>query len=88
MLAFVLAAREQIQIGQPNEPHLRLFLLQEESGEGVGIEWQRQIGQADGCAKTTVSYFLWEGEAENITYCQCYSTETGSLLPPEETMCQ
>lgn len=88
MLAFLLAAKEELQIGQQDEPHLRLFLLQETSGEGIGVEWQREIGQPNGCAKTTVTYLLWEGDAEIIRYCQCQNMQTGALLPPEDAMCR
>ena len=45
-LAFSLAARGQLQMGETEGNHLRIFLLQERDAEGIGLE-RAQIDQAD-----------------------------------------
>lgn len=73
LLAVVIASRGQVRLGAQESAHLRLFLVQEEGNNGLGIEWTR-AGATEGenrCWRTSVSYWLWEGRGENVTYCQC-----------------
>lgn len=71
VFAVVLAARQQIQIGDDPQSHLRLFLVQEPDARGVGLEWARPSGTA-GCAQTRLAYLLWRGEGQNARFCSCY----------------
>ena len=65
-MAFNLAMRTEINIGS----NVRVFLVAEDSGEGIGVEWQRPFTSTDAaCTETSVNYFMWEGEPENTTYC-------------------
>ena len=79
VVAFVLATQGEIMVGKETNSHTRLFLLQEEDTEGVGIEWTRRARESPGCAQTSLIYLMWEGEGENATYCQCYD-ETGAIV--------
>ncbi len=77
LLAVMIAGSGQVRLGAQESAHVRLFLVQEEESNGLGIEWTRSFKQAEGaegagpCWRTSVSYWLWEGEGENVTYCQC-----------------
>lgn len=87
-MAFTLAMQQQIQIGSSEGSHLRVFLLQEEDTEGVGIEWERPYLRAQAtCHITTVAYMLWAGEGENAVYCQCQDPQTGTFSPAPAQSC-
>lgn len=55
---------------------IRLFTLENRNEQGLGLSWARVYSgspQEDQvCIRTTTRYLLWEGEGENISYCQCY----------------
>lgn len=70
-MAFSLAMNQQIQIGQSEGSHLRLFLLQEADKEGVGMVWKRPFLLQTACYKTNVAYLMWAGEGENVAFCEC-----------------
>ena len=88
VFALVLASNQQIELGSDPNRHLRIFLVQEEEANGVGIEWARNARSANTCTKTSVNYVMWEGEGESVTYCQCYDPLTGDLLPQEFSSCE
>ncbi|GAB4160329.1 MAG: hypothetical protein Fur0021_32170 [Candidatus Promineifilaceae bacterium] len=74
LLAVIVARSGQVRLGAQESAHVRLFLVQEEESNGLGIEWTRASRQAEGagsCWRTSVSYWLWKGEGENVMYCQC-----------------
>jgi len=81
LFAFVIAARQQIQLGRGEHNHIRLFLMQEKDAEGVGFEWSRPFSTKPPCTQTTVRYFMWTGEPENVTFCQCFDSESTEALP-------
>ena len=87
VFAFVLAARNQLQIGPTEGNHLRIFLVQEMDTEGIGIERTRSGSFDLGCAQTNVRYIMWKGRPENVTYCQCRDTETGDPLSAIQSPC-
>lgn len=88
VVALVLATQNQLQLGSDPNRHLRIFLVQEDDAAGVGIEWARNYrGDAD-CTRTSVNYLVWEGEAESVSFCQCYEPLTGDLLPQESNRCE
>lgn len=72
-LAFILAARGEVRIGG-EERSLRIFLVQEEEAQGVGISWERPLRDQTGCNKTRVTYLMWAGQAQNTAYCLCPNT--------------
>jgi hypothetical protein len=85
--AFVLATNGQIEVGGNPRNHLRFFMVTEEEASGIGVEWTRPLGSPlpgqPSCAKTSVSYFLWEGggQNQNVTFCQCVDPDSGAALP-------
>lgn len=87
--AFFLATQNELQLGSNPRSHIRFFMIQEESSGGLGIEWVRKGSQTDNCTQTTINYFLWEGKRpdNNVSFCQCYSSDTDIPLPVEENSC-
>jgi hypothetical protein len=84
-MAFSLATRTEIEIGS----NVRIFLVSEETDEGVGVEWKRPFSANDQqCEQTAVNYFMWTGEGDNASYCQCTDTATGEQLPTTTGACQ
>jgi hypothetical protein len=79
--AFVLATRGQIELGSTKGQQLRIFLVQEEDAEGLGVEWARPLSSQTHCLQTSVRYFLWAGQPQNVTFCQCIDPATDDLLP-------
>lgn len=88
VVAFFLATSGQVMVGDNGRSHLRLFLVQEDDGSGVGIEWARRSRQDDACLKTSVNYVLWEGEGETAVYCQCQAENGSQLIPAQIDRCQ
>ncbi|PIE82307.1 MAG: hypothetical protein CSA11_01085 [Chloroflexi bacterium] len=83
-MAFNLAMRTEMHIGR----NVRVFLVSEEIGEGIGVEWKRPFTTPDlSCTQTAVNYFMWAGSPENVTYCQCTDPTTGETLPSTPTSC-
>ena len=88
IVAFFLATQGQIQLGDSTNG-LRLFLLQDTNNQGLGLQWTRPYdnpteSQTPGeCSRTSLRYFLWEGDSQNQSsdYCQCIDTETQQPLP-------
>jgi hypothetical protein len=81
MVAFLLAAGQQIQIGGDESSHLRIFLLAENDAEGIGVELVRPFPSSPPCFKTNVRYFLWSGTGENVSFCQCLDPQANGFLP-------
>jgi hypothetical protein len=71
LLTVVLVRQGQIQVGRPESSQVRLFLLQERQVEGVGLEWSRPRRQEPGCRQTSVIYFMWRGQGENVRFVTC-----------------
>lgn len=86
-VSVILATQGQIELGEVPGNHVRLFLVQERDAQGIGVEWTRPVNEPAGCAQTSLTYFMWEGEGEGVTYCRCYS-ENGALLENKLGDCQ
>ncbi|MCA9961181.1 MAG: hypothetical protein R3E31_24325 [Chloroflexota bacterium] len=84
--AVFLASQGEIQLGSNSQRHVRVFLVQERSAQGVGIEWTRPLRESPTCMQTQINYMMWEGVGENVTYCQC-TDSTGATLPVDTTIC-
>lgn len=88
VVAFFLATQGQIQLGD-SASGLRLFLLQDTDNQGLGLQWTRPYENPSDnqtpsqCSRTSLRYFLWEGESQsqNSDYCQCFDRETRQPLP-------
>lgn len=87
-MAFSLSMNQQLQVGASESSHIRVFLLQADENEGVGVEWQRPSSLRSPCYKTTVTYWMWAGTGENSTYCQCIDPQTGFSLSSTPQLCQ
>jgi len=92
-LAVVLARNGQLQLGDTDGRHWRLFLLQEADFEGLGLERARPVAPplsapSASCTQTTVSYWLWAGEGQGANYCRCIDADSGADLPDVPPACQ
>ena len=92
-LAVVLARNGQIQLGDSDGRHWRLFLLQEPDFEGLGLERARSVAPPLAapsalCLATSISNWLWVGEGEGALYCQCTDPTTGETVPDTPPACQ
>ena len=88
--AFTLAARKQFEFGSRQEAYVRIFAIQEKHTEGLGIEYSRPSSTNPSCHQAGVRYFMWSGEGENATYCQCVDDQgqaqsaiAGACQPPD-----
>jgi hypothetical protein len=63
------------------EDEYRLFILENQDERGFGLSRGSIVtgGEDTGevCIITRVNYLLWEGEAENKVYCDCYEKTAG-----------
>lgn len=54
---------------------VRVFRLEDPDTQGFGLSWSSLKNEADNgdyCVSTTTRFLVWEGEAENRGYCECY----------------
>lgn len=78
ILAFWLATQGEIEVGQLPRTSVRVFMVQSEDNQGLGIQWNRPVNGADNCARTSVRFLLWggDGAGQNTSYCLCYESTT------------
>ncbi|MBI4769290.1 MAG: hypothetical protein HY784_02475 [Chloroflexi bacterium] len=71
-LALALAARGEV-LWQRGSASDRLFLINEQEAQGLGLESVRPYRGPGGaaCTRTSDRFFLWRGSGENATYCEC-----------------
>lgn len=81
IVAVVLAVRGEINIGRESNTGVRLFMINSEDQQGIGIERRRELSQQENCTNINLNFILWEGDPEdvNTSYCQCYEAETGFI---------
>ncbi len=84
ILAFALAARGELTIGNIQGSYLRLFLVNSDEAEGIGFQRLRQSAGGGDCQQGSVRYFLWEGQSRalNADYCTCLDPRTGQETNP------
>ena len=82
VLAFVLAIRGELKLGDQEKSHIRVFMVQGAEEDGLGIEWSRRPDNSSDCLKSSVRYLLWDGDAEdvNVDYCHCFKNVEGQEL--------
>jgi hypothetical protein len=82
ILAFVLAIRGELKLGDQEKSHIRVFMVQGDEQDGLGIEWSRRPDNSPDCLTSSVRYLLWDGDAEafNVDYCQCFEKVEGQEL--------
>jgi hypothetical protein len=80
LIAFILATRTEIELGDSSRSHIRIFMVQDPDLQGVGLETSRRVNANPLCLKTNVAFFLWQGASanQNASFCQCYDEESGA----------
>ena len=92
-LAFILARNGQVQIGEMDSRHWRLFMLQDADTEGIGLERAKPVdapadmAESVKCLKTTIDYWMWRGEGMPAAYCQCADSTTGAVVDVTPPAC-
>ncbi len=86
-VAFVLATRDQIQVGSAPAQYTRLFLISEPDTQGIGLERARWADESQRCVQTTVSYLMWEGQGNGVLHCQCFDDQ-GGVVSVEQAACR
>jgi hypothetical protein len=84
IIAFVLAARGELMLGNEEGSYLRLFLVNSDEAEGIGIQRARQLRAPGDCVEGSVRYLLWEGYGQKFdaSYCTCVNAEADPLTLP------
>lgn len=93
-ILITLAQQGEITLSQGELPgqNIRVWLIMEIDERGVGISStsQHEINGAQ-CLQTDVNFVLWEGEAESVSYCECYSRDdtasTWNLTSSQQGVC-
>lgn len=78
ILAFVLAARGEIMLGNDMGSNVRLFMVTESELQGIGIQRVTKSSY-ESCYRTSVRYVLWEGRniGLNTDFCTCFDLDSG-----------
>lgn len=84
IVAISLAFKGELRIGSIEAPKLRLFLVQENENQGIGLEWLTKDSDNAYCQEVKIRYLLWKVEAiqPNVNYCLCHGT---SITQPAST---
>lgn len=84
--AFLLAARGELMIGAEQGSHLRLFMINSDEAEGIGIQRVQKAKSAEDCFEGSIRYLLWEGQNGrlNTDYCSCVDPQTGYADPSRQ----
>ncbi len=87
-----LAVRYEITVdtGSAPDQRLRLWLIMESGQRGIGFS-NASVQETDGqtCVQTDVHFFLWQGSADPVSFCQCYrrTPENWSLVDSDPGIC-
>lgn len=83
-MLFLLASRGELTLdlgGAPGQT-ARVWLVMEADERGIGWSIPSVQTRADDlvlCVQTDVRYLLWQGQAEPVSYCECYQrTNSGA----------
>jgi len=81
ILAFILAARGELMVGNVDGSNVRLFMVNTDEAEGIGIQRVRRTSTGKDCLRGSVRYVLWEGQGDDLgaDYCSCIDESTGFL---------
>ena len=76
-LVFTLATQGELSLSLGSAPGqtARAWLVMEADERGVGLSLPSVQSSADGgalCVQTDVRYLLWQGQADPVSYCECY----------------
>lgn len=86
----VMAVQGEIVITQGDLPgqQLRVWLIMEADQRGFGVSSATvyRDGDNNACVQTDTRFWLWEGEADPVSYCECYArADTESVWSPTGT---
>lgn len=90
-----LAINQEIVIPTGSVPgqHIRIWLIMEEDGRGLGVSSASAISDGENvvCVQTQTSFILWAGHAEPVQSCECYERASAddpwSLTSVESAQC-
>lgn len=92
----ILATQGEITVNLGSVPgqQLRAWLIMEPDERGIGLSSPATVNTSREnalCMQTDVRYLLWEGEAESVSYCECYARDSAdaawAFVPSEPTAC-
>lgn len=92
----ILATQGEITVNLGSAPgqQLRVWLIMEPDERGIGVSSPARVttsGDTGMCMQTDVRYLLWEGEAESVSYCECYERASADaswvFVPSEPDAC-
>jgi hypothetical protein len=86
-VAFVLATKNQIQVGSVPAQYVRLFLISEPDAQGIGLESASWADDTEQCVQTAVSFLMWEGQSDAVIHCQCFDGQ-GGVVSVEQSACR
>lgn len=87
-LLVTLASVGQLSISQGVLPgqELRVWLIMEVDHRGLGFSGTALLSRGDQqCLQTDVRYWLWQGQQQPLSYCDCY--QDGSLVSTQSGVC-
>lgn len=78
-----LVTQGVLQFGNEDGRFLNIFMLQDPDQEGIGVQWTRTFEHDNNatCTQTSVRYYMFAGEGENLDYCECTSASSPIPLP-------
>ena len=81
-LALVVAIRGELNLGNIEKSHIRVFMVHSDEENGLGFEWSRKVKNKADCQETSVRYLLWDSDSKdvNIDYCHCYKDINGQAV--------
>lgn len=81
ILAFVLAARGEIMVGNDMGSNGRLFMVTEDDLQGIGFQRVTKASY-EACYRTSVRYLFWEGHSAglNTDFCTCFDLDNGYAI--------
>jgi hypothetical protein len=92
----VMATNQEIVIPTGSLPgqHLRIWLIMEVDQRGLGISTANvvQSDENTACLETYNRFLLWQGQGDNVSFCECYARESAdqawSLMSMDEGTCR
>jgi hypothetical protein len=80
LIALAVQGEINLSTGDAPDQRLRIWLIMEAAQRGLGISNASIHEQDNGqtCVQTDTSFLLWQGQADPVSYCECYQHEDGS----------
>lgn len=81
LFACRLITQGALQFGNEQGRFLNIFMLQDPDQEGIGVQWTRAFDDEAQCTRTSVRYYMFVGEGENLDFCECTQEPPSRPLP-------